>query len=97
MIIAIDYDGTYAADPETFNHVIEIFRQAGHAVICVTGRSAGTMGQPVLDSIGKIIGEENCIFAGTLWKRMAAEKKGWKVDVWIDDMPEMISRPSGGF
>lgn len=98
MIIAIDYDGTFAADPETFTKVIQLFQEAGHTVICVTGRSAGPMGQPVLDSIGKLIGEDKCIFAGTsLWKSIAAEKRGYTVNVWIDDIPSMIYRPSGGF
>jgi len=86
MIVAIDYDNTYAADPPTFNKIIEIFKQAGHTVICVTGRSAA-MGQPVLDSIGRLV---PVIFAGNDWKRDAATKRAYNVNVWIDDMPEMI-------
>lgn len=86
MIIAIDYDNTYSADPDTFNKVIECFRQGGHTVICITGRSAN-MGQPVLDSIGKLI---PVIFSGPLYKREAAIKHGYMVNVWIDDMPEMV-------
>lgn len=88
MIIAVDYDSTYSADPETFNKVIEVFKSAGHTVICVTARPE-TMGQSVLDSIGKLV---PVIFAGTEWKRKAAEKRGYKVNVWIDDMPEMVSK-----
>lgn len=88
MIIAVDYDNTYAADPVTFNKVIENFKQAGHTVICVTGRDDGTMGDPVRASVGQLI---PIVFAGKEWKRNAALKYGYKVDIWIDDMPEMIA------
>lgn len=88
MIIAIDYDGTYATDPVLFNSIINLFKAAGHTVICVTGRSAGAMGQPVLDSIGKLV---PVVFAGTEWKARAAQQAGYTVSIWIDDMPGMIS------
>lgn len=87
MIIAIDYDNTYTADPETFNKVIELFKAAGHDVICVTSRDDGVLGVPVRNSIGKLV---PVIFAGSKWKREAAKKRGYNVDVWIDDMPGMI-------
>ncbi len=89
MIIAIDYDNTYAADPETFDQVIKVFQAAGHTVICVTGRTAGVAAEPVYASIGKLI---PVILAGKDWKREAAEKRGYSVDVWIDDTPEMIAK-----
>jgi hypothetical protein len=88
MIIAIDYDGTYAADPNVFDEVIKLFLEAGHTVICVTGRDEGVMGKPVLESIGKLV---PVVFAGPEWKREAALKKGYDVNVWIDDVPNMIS------
>lgn len=88
MIIAVDYDNTYAADPETFNKVIEVFKNAGHTVICVTARP-DTMGHPVLNSIGKLV---PVVFAGTEWKRDAAKARGYKVDVWIDDSPEYVAK-----
>lgn len=91
MIIAVDYDNTYAADPETFNKVIKVFQEAGHQVICVTGRP-DAMAHPVLNSIGLVVGKGNCIFAGNRWKREAALACGWKVDVWIDDSPEYIAK-----
>lgn len=87
MIIAIDYDNTYSADPETFNKVIKLFQDAGHTVICVTGRDDGVMGEPVNNSIGKLA---PVIFAGSVSKRTAARNRGYIVDVWVDDMPAMI-------
>jgi hypothetical protein len=95
MIIAIDYDGTYAAAPELWDQVIKLFQEAKHTVICVTGRSdEGVMGTPVKESIGKLC---PVIFAGGVWKNVAAENRGYKVNVWIDDMPSMIYRPDKGF
>lgn len=87
MIIAIDYDNTYTADPESFNKVIAIFQEAGHDVICVTGRDDGVLGVPVRNSIGKLV---PVIFAGSTPKRIAALKRGYDVDVWIDDTPSVI-------
>lgn len=91
MIISVDYDSTYSADPITFNAVIQIFQAAGHTVICCTGRDR-TSGKEVLESIGKLVGEDHCVFAGKEWKRDAASAAGFDVDVWIDDMPEMVAR-----
>lgn len=88
MIIAVDYDGTYAADPEVFNLVIKLLQNYGHTVICVTGRYDGAMGQIVKDTIGRLV---PVIFAGAEWKARAAQQAGYTVSVWIDDMPSMIS------
>jgi len=89
MIIALDYDGTYAVDPVFWNKFILDAEDAGHKVICVTGRDdREDFAKPVLASIGKLC---QVIFAGSKWKSDAAKEAGWKVDVWIDDMPGMIS------
>ncbi len=88
MIIAIDYDNTYTADPETWNKVIKLFQDAGHTVICVTGRDGGAMGDPVRASIGQLV---PCVFAGPEWKKVAAKNQGYNVDVWCDDVPNMIT------
>lgn len=86
MIIAIDYDNTYTADPNLWNNFITTALGVGHTVICVTARP-DTMGQSVLDSVGKLV---PVLFAGGDWKREYALKHGYKVNVWIDDMPEYI-------
>ncbi len=88
MIISIDYDSTYSADPETFNQMIDLFQKAGHSVICVTSRSPD-QGGPVLNSIGKLI---PVIFANGEFKKAAARKRGYDVNVWVDDMPMTIDR-----
>jgi hydroxymethylpyrimidine pyrophosphatase-like HAD family hydrolase len=87
MIIAIDYDNTYTADPHLWDEFIRSAEATGHTVICVTARP-DTMGQPVLDSIGKLV---PVIFCGGEWKREVALSRGYKVNVWIDDSPEYIA------
>lgn len=88
MIIAIDYDNTYTVDPEFWNKFILEAEEAGHKVICVTGRdNLEDWARSVNESIGKLC---PVVFAGSRWKREAALAQGWKVNVWIDDMPEMV-------
>ncbi len=89
MIIAIDYDNTYTADPISFGQIISLLKDAGHTIICITNRQESDS-DLVLNSIGKISGIEKCIFAGNKFKRDAAAEHGYKVNIWIDDMPEMI-------
>jgi len=38
MIIAIDYDKTFTADPKLFNNIMKIMSLAGHRVIICTMR-----------------------------------------------------------
>ena len=87
MIIAIDYDGTYSVAPELWNQFIKLFQEAGHTIICVTGRTED-LSQPVMNSIGNLV---PVIFAGGLPKREACKKRNYEVNIWIDDMPEMIT------
>ena len=88
MIIAIDYDNTYTADPEGWEAFIDLMESRGHKVICVTGRDDGFFGDPVRKSIGKKI---PVVFAGSAWKIDAAKKSGWDVNVWIDDSPQYVA------
>lgn len=90
MIIAIDYDNTLTADPEGWTQFIKMMQARGHEVVCVTGRSdIGEWGEEVRREIGGLV---KIVFSGNQWKRAAAEKAGWKVNVWIDDMPEYIAK-----
>ena len=82
MIIAIDWDKTITADPELFGGFIESALARGHTAIIVTGRQAhDTIVPPWPIEV---------IYAGNEWKQGAALAAGYKVDIWIDDMPGMI-------
>ncbi len=90
MNIAIDYDNTYTLDPNFWNMFIETTKKSGHKVYCVTNRNTSAeLAEPVLQSIGKYC---PVIFAGDDWKSNAVRQQGIQIDIWIDDMPELISK-----
>ena len=87
LVISIDYDDTYTAEPMLWAQFIGLARAAGATVICVTGRKEPpdfTRNPPLPASVP-------IICAGNQWKRSAAEKAGYAVNIWIDDMPEMVA------
>ncbi len=89
MIFGIDYDGTFARDPEFWDAFVSMARVFGHQCVLVTGRSEdGEYGAEVKRAVEYLM---PIVFAGPNWKRQAAEKKGWKIDVWIDDNPEYVA------
>lgn len=87
LTIAIDWDGTYNADPDLFKDIIELIKLKGHKVVIVTGRSECT-GQEIKN---EMINVAPVVFAGDNWKKNAAIAMGYEIDVWIDDLPESIS------
>jgi len=82
MIIALDWDNTYTAAPYLFECFIEKCKELGIQVVIVTGRKPEHRIHTELDV--------PIVYAGNEYKRKAAEKAGYKVNIWIDDMPEMI-------
>lgn len=97
MNISIDYDDTYTRDPELWDAFIRSAQARGHDVYCVTARSAEYRDerQAVLETIGRIIGQDHCVFTGGLAKRPYCEANGIHIQVWIDDMPEAIPMGMG--
>lgn len=79
--IAIDYDDTFTACPETWRKVIATLCAAGARVFCVTFRPP-TM--PVYDFPGEVFFTSGQLKA----EYMHALKQD--VHVWIDDRPELI-------
>jgi hypothetical protein len=91
MNISLDYDDTYTRDPKMWNTVVTQMKLSGHNVYLVTMRTP-EQGLEVLSTIGRLIGAENCFFTSMQGKRNYMWKKGIKIDVWIDDMPDAILR-----
>lgn len=88
MIISIDYDHTYTADPELWRQFIRSCQFHGHTVICTTGRKERPSGREVT-----LPPEIPVICAHNEWKALAAARLGFDVDVWIDDEPGHIEPP----
>lgn len=90
MIISIDFDDTYTNDPKLWDRFAADAIARGHTVYCVSARAEQHMDEP-RRSIGLIISENNCI--GTNYRPKRAfmrEVHKVHVNVWIDDLPEMI-------
>ncbi len=83
MLIALDYDKTFTADPNFWREVIAMGERHGHTFVCVTGRR--TPPERPEPSIPLQV-----VCAGPELKRHVAAKAGYAVDVWIDDMPGTI-------
>lgn len=90
MKLALDYDDTYTKDPLLWNWFAKEAIDRGHQVYCVSARSEQHMDDPKM-TIGRVIGAENCFGTGHCPKRhFMRDVHRIKIDVWIDDMPEMI-------
>ncbi len=97
MIIAIDYDNTFSADPALFAIIISQIRARGHQAIIITNR-CGVEGDVVKETVSQwtlAFGVEApvIIYTGAEYKQTAAFKAGYPVDIWIDDCPELIVAP----
>ena len=89
MNISLDYDDTYTQDPVLWNVFCRSAIKAGHTVYLITWRNVNEM-EEVLSSVGKIIGQQNCIATCGYAKKDFVEQYGIKIDVWIDDNPLAI-------
>jgi len=99
MIIAIDFDGTWTADPVLWSTFCKSAISRGHQVWCITARPPAMMGE-VFETAGALLGTHRCLSAGNEPKASVFERHtGQRVDVWIDDAPELIKplrqRPAG--
>lgn len=93
MIISIDYDDTYSANPDMWDEFIRVAQTFGSRVICVTARHDYEM-HKVHMSIGNIIGKSECFSTGRIYKKKYMKEQGVKVDIWIDDNPSAIVDPN---
>jgi hypothetical protein len=91
MIVSLDYDNTFTADPVAWRFVVAALNARGHAVICVTARNETPTNREVLKH--ELPNGVQVVFAGEQPKEVAAIKHGYLVDVWIDDRPDRIKSP----
>jgi hypothetical protein len=76
MNIALDWDGTYTADPELWDAFVQLAASRGHTVTLVTLRD------PLLEQVSTKLPVVYC--------SRTAKRKHFIADVWIDDMPRWI-------
>lgn len=84
MLISLDYDLTYTADPEFWDAVVLAGKARGHQFVCVTGRAEPPQAPR------QRVPDMPIVCAPHTYKRGAARRAGYFVDVWIDDSPGAI-------
>lgn len=93
MNIALDYDGTYTADPDLWESFIDRAYENGHYVFIVTSRHPEIDNNKVLEKLKKTT--NGVIFTNYKAKRHYVEsQEGIKIDVWIDNDPRGIIEDS---
>ncbi len=93
MLIALDYDDTFTADPEYWKEVMLLSRKYGHKIHIVTMRC------PIQDVIPEaeellLDFEVPIIYADGKAKREVTEALGHNFHIWIDDKPSGIDNGS---
>tara|TARA_R100001086_G_scaffold231526_1_gene152298 strand:+ start:414 stop:743 length:330 start_codon:yes stop_codon:yes gene_type:complete len=88
LTIAIDFDDTFTADPKLWSTFIQNATEAGHQVMCVTARRQSAENEDIINSM---FDHWQCqmpiIFSNLSSKVDEMERRGLKVDIWIDDAP----------
>ena len=86
MKIALDYDGTFTEDPKLWLKFIDMCQLRDHEIFVVTFRGDDT---PIDHELPIKV-----YYTAARPKRQWMENLGVKVDVWIDDYPELIVQES---
>ncbi len=84
MIIALDFDGTYTEDPDSWDGFINDFRLSGHTIYCVTMRHPYES-DPLLDRLSGVV--DDVFYTGRQAKLNYMRSMGVNITVWIDDNP----------
>ena len=89
MIVSLDFDDTFTADPRTWTKVVDVLTQAGHEVICISGRT--NTNENKIDLRRDLPKQISRIYlCGDLSKKHYSEINSLAVDIWIDDSPSRI-------
>jgi len=88
--IAIDFDGTWNRDHDTFMTISEIFQDRGHRVFIVTNRKPRQKKFVEEVVLQGPIEDHQLFFCGLTPKRQFMKDQGITIDIWIDDEPESV-------
>lgn len=86
-IICVDFDGTYTVFPEILEKTIELFKNAGHEVICTTMRYEYEVTDMLIKLQPKV---SEIYFTGRKAKLPYLQQLGIFPDLWIEDNPEWL-------
>jgi hypothetical protein len=83
VTIALDYDGTYTADPKFWQDFIALATTYGHTVVCVTKRGPNNQGIITVPNIETVHTNRSA-------KAEYVKNAGLHIDIWIDDSPSNL-------
>ena len=86
LMIGLDFDNTYTDDPILFGEFVKLAQQRGHVVFVTTARHHDN-----IKDIQEALPNLEIITSAGGPKKAATEAYGVSIDIWIDDMPEIIS------
>lgn len=95
--LALDFDCTFTSDIEFWRLFVELCARRGHQVVLVTARLDTPENHAL---VCDVIGAPTCallsgmVFTNRGPKRPRAAEKGYKIDIWIDDLPEFVGNAS---
>lgn len=92
LTIAFDYGGTWTEDPEGWSIVYHTLISRGHRCIMVSETVEG-QNEDMSDVI-QLFGKENVYYSAWFLKSIWMWRHNVKVDIWIDDRPQLIARNS---
>lgn len=89
LSIAVDFDGTFNADPHLWMNFMQMARTLGHNPFIVTFRDDDYDFDPLLRDVAK--NDFKVYYTKGVAKRWWCQHYGpGEVDIWIDDTPEAI-------
>ena len=98
LTISIDFDRTFAADPELLGDFATKAKADGNSVVMITRRADTPEDREFIEqALGQYADAfDAVILAGPeMQKESAAKQAGIRVDIWIDDSPQTIKEIRG--
>jgi hypothetical protein len=83
--IGLDFDDTFTSDPVLWGEFVKAAQLRGHVVFVTTARHLHD-----LEEVNKALPDLEIIASAGKPKAWAAKQAGVSIDIWIDDMPEII-------
>jgi HK97 family phage portal protein len=97
MTVSIDFDRTFAADPQMWGEFAKKAVADGNTVVMISRRPESDR-EEVISSLGDYAESfsQVLLVGGDTLKADAADEAGIKVDVWVDDSPQTIKKGDDG-
>jgi hypothetical protein len=87
MLIALDYDKTYTADPVLWQRFIATAKERGHSVIVATMRFPQE-GAEIDKALGSMV--DGIVYTSRKAKYDGLQAQGFSPSIWIDDSPHFL-------